>query len=187
MVPQTGVAKSAPKPYLWAMIDDALTTVAFTGHRNYRSGAGEALMRTLEELHARGFRTFLSGMAAGFDLAAAEAVVALRARHPDVRLVAVVPFRGQERLFTPEDRARYALLLAAADRTELLSECYHRGCYLRRNDWLINHASTLVAWYDGSEGGTRYTVARALRMGRTVLHLHPRAPASVARDPELFG
>ena len=64
--------------------------VAFTGHRTYRGEAREALSRTLEELYAREFRTFLSGMAAGFDLVAAEAVLELRERHPEVRLVAAV-------------------------------------------------------------------------------------------------
>ena len=57
--------------------------MAFTGHRTYRGETGDALSRTLEELCARGFRTFLSGMAVGFDLAAAEAVLALRERCPE--------------------------------------------------------------------------------------------------------
>lgn len=168
------------------MIDEPHITAAFTGHRHYGGEADETLRQMLERLYAEGFRIFLSGMAAGFDLAAAEAVVRLRARHPDVRLVAVVPFRDQPGHFTPEDRKRYAALLAAADRTECLSERFHKGCYMIRNDWLVNHASTLVAWYDGSEGGTRYTVTRALRAGRTVLYLHPQAPATAQRDPELF-
>ena len=72
---------------------------AFTGHRTY-DGRGDAALRVLlDAMYARGFRTFLSGMAVGFDLAAAEAVVALRHAHPDVRLVAVVPFRRQAARF----------------------------------------------------------------------------------------
>lgn len=168
------------------MIVDPQITVAFTGHRHYGGEADAALWQTLERLHAEGFRIFLSGMAAGFDLAAAEAVVRLRDRFPDVRLIAVVPFREQPSHFTPRDRQRYATLLAAADHTECLSEHFHRGCYMVRNDWLVNHASTVVAWYDGSEGGTRYTVMRATRKGRMVLHLHPQVPAALVRDPELF-
>ena len=57
------------------MIADPLISVAFSGHRTYRGDAAGTLHRTLEELYARGFRTFLSGMAVGFDLAAAEAVL----------------------------------------------------------------------------------------------------------------
>ena len=68
------------------MIADSRTSVAFTGHRTYRGAAADALRRTVGELYARGFRNFLSGMAMGFDLAAAEAVLELRERAPGVRL-----------------------------------------------------------------------------------------------------
>ena len=60
------------------MIADRRTSVAFTGHRTYRGAAADALRRTVGELYARGFRPFLCGMAMGFDLAAAEAVLACR-------------------------------------------------------------------------------------------------------------
>ena len=57
------------------MIPDPCTTVAFTGHRTYCGEASAALAAAIRGLHAHGFRTFLCGMAVGFDLAAAEAVL----------------------------------------------------------------------------------------------------------------
>ena len=131
------------------MIADRRTSVAFTGHRTYRGVAADALRRTVGELYARGFRTFLSGMAVGFDLAAAEAVLELRERAPGVRLVAAVPFRGQEMRFSPADRERFRRVLAEADSVEVLAPAYHRGCYAVRNDFLVDNARVLVAWYDG--------------------------------------
>ena len=148
------------------MIADPRTSVAFSGHRTYCGDAADALRRTVGELYARGFRTFLSGMAVGFDLAAAEAVLELRDRMPGIRLVAAVPFRGQEARFPQSDRERYGRVLAAADAVEVLSPVYHRGCYA---------------------GGTHYTVRRALRRGLEVLDLHPAAPALSAPAPTLFG
>ena len=103
------------------MIADSRTSVAFTGHRTYRDAAADALRRTVGELYARGFRNFLSGMAVGFDLAAAEAVLELRERAPGVRLVAAVPFRGQEMRFSPADRERFRRVLAEADSVEVLA------------------------------------------------------------------
>ena len=47
------------------MTEDRLTTVAFTGHRTYDGQAAAALRATVGELYARGFRTFLCGMAMG--------------------------------------------------------------------------------------------------------------------------
>lgn len=131
------------------MIADRRTSVAFTGHRTYRGAAADALRRTVGELYARGFRNFLSGMAVGFDLAAAEAVLELRERVPGVRLVAAVPFRGQEMRFSPADRERFRRVLAEADSVEVLAPAYHRGCYAVRNDFLVYNARVLVAWYDG--------------------------------------
>ena len=159
------------------MIADPLISVAFSGHRTYRGDAAGALRRILEELYARGFRTFLSGMAVGFDLAAAEAVLELRGRRPDVRLVAAVPFRGQEARFPQADRERFGRVLAAADAVEVLSPVYHRGCYAVRNDFLVDNASVVVGYYDGQRGGTAYTFRRAYSRGVPVVNICSGEPA----------
>ena len=244
------------------MTEDRLTTVAFTGHRTYGGQAATALRATVGELYARGFRTFLCGMAMGFDLAAAEAVLACResqtasalspaaasaaafpsaaasaavppasvlspaaasaaafpsvaasaavppasAFSPDVdsvsaffpephsphtpmpglRLVAVIPFRGQESRFPAADRERFRRVLAAADHSVTLSPSYHAGCYAVRNNYLVEHAALLVAWYDGSPGGTHYTVRRALGRGLEFINLHPHPAALRQAEPTLF-
>lgn len=188
------------------MTEDRLTTVAFTGHRTYGGQAAAALRATVGELYARGFRTFLCGMAMGFDLAAAEAVLACRdsetgsafspAAAPDphfphtpmpgLRLVAVIPFRGQESRFLAVDRERFRRVLAAANHSVTLSPSYHAGCYAVRNNYLVEHAALLVAWYDGSPGGTHYTVRRALGRGLEFINLHPHPAALRQAEPTLF-
>lgn len=165
---------------------DPYRCAAFTGHRSCRREADALLMQALERCHAAGITTFLSGMAVGFDLAAAEAVLKLRARNPDVRLIAVLPFREQPLRFPPKERQRFEQILRQADEKVILAETCHKGCYLMRNDYLIAHAATLIAWYDGSPGGTRYTVRRALQCNRRIIHLHPETPRSAAPMPELF-
>lgn len=157
------------------MCCDPEITVSFTGHRTYAGQAREELAGVVEALYAAGRRTFLSGMAAGFDLAAAEAVLGCRERLEGLRLIAVIPFEGQETRFSDADRERFRRVAAAADERVVLAGAYHRGCYAVRNDYLVDGASLLVAWYDGSAGGTRYTVRRALGRGRTVMNLHPSA------------
>lgn len=161
-------------------------TVAFTGHRSYRHEADLRLRQTIEALWRAGRRCFLSGMAMGFDMAAAEAVLELRERWRDLRLVAVVPFRGQERLFPEEEQRRFNRILEAADEVVILSEGYSRGVYAVRNGYLIDHAATIVAWYGGGAGGTRQTVNRALKKGRRLIHLHPSTPLEAYPVPSLF-
>lgn len=168
------------------MICDPSASVAFTGHRTYAGRADGALRRFVGELYACGFRAFLSGMAVGFDLAAAEAVLDCRTTAPGLRLIAVVPFEGQAARFSAEDRARFERVAAAADETIVLSHVYHRGVYTVRNDFLVDHAARLVAWFDGSPGGTLYTLRRALRLGKRIDNLCPSGPAFPPPDPALF-
>lgn len=147
------------------------TSVAFTGHRTCRHEADAVLRVVIRELYDRGLRTFLSGMAVGFDLAAAEAVLACRESMPGLRLVAVVPFRGQQSRFGVQDRERYARVLGASDEVIYLSERYYERCYAVRNAYLTDHASVLVAWCNGSRSGTQQTVCLARRRGLEVLNL----------------
>ena len=172
--------------YLCFMLCTPSLSVAFTGHRTYRGGADEALCRVIGEAYDRGFRTFLSGMAVGFDLSAAEAVLSCRERLSGLQLVAVIPFPGQAELFSWEDRVRFGRIITVADRTLVLSDRYHRGVYRMRNDFLVDHAAQLVAWFDGSPGGTEYTVRRALQSGRAVSNLCSAGPLFPPPAPVLF-
>lgn len=152
------------------------TTASFTGHRSYRNQAADALDSTVERLSREGFTDFLCGMAVGFDMAAAESVMRMRTLLADrkLRLIAVVPFAGQAARFAAAQRERYGRILAAADGVVCMAEHYTAECYRRRNDFLVDNASVVVAWYDGSaEGGTCYTVGRARRTGRRIVNLRP--------------
>lgn len=156
------------------MFPDRSHTVAFTGHRTYRDQAADLLPVTLEALYRRGYRRFMSGMAVGFDLAAAEAVAELRSRHADVKLICVIPFPDHPKRFAPEARQRYERLTAGADERVFVNERYAPDCYARRNDYLVDNASYVVAYLDGgSRGGTSYTVRRAHRQHLPVENLHP--------------
>lgn len=157
-------------------------SVAFTGHQEYDGRADGVLAGLVRSLYRAGCRVFYSGMALGFDLSAAETVLALREECPGMQLVAVVPFRGQERSFPSGERMRYWAVLAAADRTVELETAYCRGCYYRRNDYLIDHAGRLVAWYVRPRSGTGYTVRRARKAGLEVINLwkDPSSPTLFA-------
>jgi uncharacterized phage-like protein YoqJ len=176
------------------------TTLCFSGHRYYVSAPDDEarLAAALEAAFEDGYRTFISGMAPGFDLAAGEAAVRLRSLHTEVALVAAIPFAGQPAGYSTADRARYDALLAAADEVRVLAERYSHGCYLRRDDWMVGRSGRIICWYDGAGGrggsrlvsprasktgsgtgsGTRYTVRRALAQGLEIVNLF-RAPATL--------
>lgn len=75
-------------------------TVAFTGHRKERilQGSGndsrilaqirEAVTGVVTELYGQGYKEYYTGMASGFDMTAAEAVLQVRERYEDIKLIA---------------------------------------------------------------------------------------------------
>ena len=98
----------------------------------------------------------------------------------------VIPFAGQELRFPAAEQLRFRRIVAAADEAVTLVRGYYRGCYAVRNDFLVDNARVLVAWYDGSPGGTRQTVSRALRRGLEFVNLHPLRAGVALTEPTLF-
>ena len=153
------------------MNSDKNITVSFTGHREYRHSADGALQEEIRRLYGEGYRIFLCGMARGFDLAAGECVATLRNELPEIRLKCVIPFRGQEQSFSKRDRERHQRLVELADEVIVLADGYHSGAYHARNDFLVENASAMIAYYNGTKGGTHYTIHRALRRGLRIVDL----------------
>lgn len=157
-------------------------SVSFSGHRKERilqNGnpliLGEiqlAIIGQVEQLAGQGYKTFYCGMAQGFDLLAASAVITCKWQYQDIRLVAVVPFRNQPSRYEPLDKIQYQVLLHEADEVVVLSESYYRGCFHRRNDYMINNSHVIVAYWDGVfKGGTFYTVKKAQQKNKQIINL----------------
>ena len=125
----------------------------------------------VELAYEQGFRHFLCGMAMGCDLYFCEAVLALRERHPDVTVEAAIPCPTQADAWLPAQRERYDRLVAACDFETMVSGQYTSTCMLRRDRYLVDHASLLIAAFDGTSGGTRYTVEYALNQGLAIVDL----------------
>ncbi len=112
-------------------------------------------------------------MAMGFDLLAAEAALSLQSELKDLQVIAVVPFRGQSDRWSKEEQAKYDAILRIVDDVVVLSERYYNGCLLRRNDYMVNRSSLLIAYFNGNpKGGTFYTVREAKQQGLDIVNLH---------------
>lgn len=164
------------------MIINPEKTVAFTGYRtekilqsNPRADIFQTidrrLDRTIAELIAEGYDTFLSGMAVGFDMMAAKAVLRAKVANPHIKLVAVIPFSGQELRYNAQDRQLYADIFHQADDIKLMANGFGYQFYLMRNDFLVDNSSVVVCFYDGLRGGTQYTFTRARNENRRIINL----------------
>ena len=103
-------------------------------------------------------------MADGFDIIAAEEVLRLKKEYPYIHLKCVIPFKGQADRYTEAYKQRYNNILAQADEVVTLSENYFEGCFLCRNDYLLNNSAFLMVYYDALApvGGTYYTLKNAV-------------------------
>ena len=149
----------------------------FTGHRPQKLpwGINEEDPRCMAlklELEARlagiyelGWRHFLCGMAIGCDMYFAEAVLRLRQAHPDVTLEAAIPCGDQPNRWSRAQRQRYNALLDRSDKVTVLQISYSPDCMLRRNRYMVDRASLLLACFDGRPGGTMKTILYAERSG----------------------
>ena len=161
------------------MTMDITKSVAFTGHRSERILQVRMLylyldiVSQMKRLYSLGYRYFLSGMAEGFDLLAAQAVADLKMEYTDIRLIAVVPFRRQSDRYRPENKSLYDRIMKTADETVILREDYCKGCFHHRNDYLIDNSEIVLAYWDKQPyGGTYYTVGKARMMNRNIINLY---------------
>ena len=133
-----------------------------------------SLTEQLNTLINEGCRTFYCGMAMGFDIIAAEAVLTLSTIYPsfDIKLIAVVPFIEQSASFSDEWLKRYNNVLAACDETVLISDNYYPACYMKRNYYMVDNSDFVLTFYSGKSGGTARTVKYAESKGRKVINLY---------------
>ncbi len=137
-------------------------TIAFTGHRPDTLGgyAGfnpirDRLMTKLEALLLQMLSqhpqlTAISGMALGFDQWATQVCIRI-----GIPFTAAVPYDGQEKRWPNTSQTLYHTILARAAYVHVVSP----GPYLawklqRRNEWMINNCTHLIAAWNGSPGGT---------------------------------
>ncbi len=156
---------------------DRTVSAAFTGHRFYdfsqREFIQERLTSAISEAYDHGIRNFISGFALGIDLMAAQLVQSLKCNLPGISLTAAIPFEGQAERYNIYDKRVYRRLLELADKVIVLSDCYYPRCFLDRDEFMVENASYLIAYYDGREkGGTYYTVKKSRARGIPIINVY---------------
>ena len=131
----------------------------FTGHRELEKDfSKKVLQKAVDGLIEKGVTEFYCGMALGFDLCAAEAVLKRKKKNKELRLISCIPCRNQERYYPEKEKTRYAKIIYAADEKIFLSEEYYKGCMLARDRYMADRADVMIAYCKKETGGTAYTV-----------------------------
>ena len=162
---------------------DKFRCCCFTGHREgklpWRGNENdprcialkEAIYDAVEAVYRSGRRHFICGMATGCDAYFCEAVLSLRESHGDVTLEAAIPFERQSEGWTAEQKRRYERLVTECDYHTVVQREYSPECYMRRNRYMVDSSSLLIAAYNGKPGGTMSTLLYAIRNGLEVIQL----------------
>ena len=151
------------------------TTCCFTGHRPAKLPWGSSegdprclslkaeIAARLEGIYELGYRDFIC------DLYFAEAVLAMRDHLPDVTLEAAIPCDRQADKWTAAQQRRYEHIMAESDTVTFVQHRYSPGCMMRRNRYMVDRSSLLLACFDGQTGGTMNTILYAQRSGLKVI------------------
>lgn len=132
----------------------------------------EHLRHAIKAAIDEGYCHFICGMARGVDLYCCEILLALRDENP-ITVEAAIPCLTQAETWPARERQRYDRLVAGCDVETVVQEAYTPGCMQRRNRYMVDHASLLIAVFDGQEGGTRATIQYAMERGLDIVDIPP--------------
>lgn len=146
-------------------------TVAITGHRVlYPDFNIDKLKENLNQLIEDNYDTFLIGMALGFDTVCFQILEQIR-KEKDIKIVACVPCLSQSYKFNKEQKKEYERLLSIADKKVIISEEYTRSCMQKRNQFMVDNASIVLAYIKRDFGGTKNTVKYAEKLNIKIIKL----------------
>ena len=141
-------------------------TCCFTGHRPEKCKGPESSIKSqlaveIDKTIKDGYDTFISGMALGVDIWAAEEVIKKQQEGQMLKLICVVPFEGFEKNRTKEEIDKYQRIISCADNMVIISPRYKRWCFHARDEWMVDHSSRVIAVFNGTPGGTESTILYA--------------------------
>ena len=158
------------------MSDKRQHRCCFTGHRPNKLDYSECEIKPLLEIAidnaiSDGYVTFITGMAEGVDIWAAEIVLEKKKENKDLHLICAVPHPGFEKRRSEYETERYKNIIKNADYVTTISDNYYRACYQKRNIWMVDRSSLVIAVFNGTASGTKNTVDYARKIGVRVVNV----------------
>lgn len=157
---------------------DITKTVCFTGHRPEKlpdkgDPSSQAILvlksllrQEITDAVNEGYDTFITGMAAGVDTWAAEIVAELMEKNKSLSLYGVYPFRDYDKKYkSPEEMVLTENIISRATDVIYVSEDYSPHCMLKRNRFMVDRSSRLIAVVGSYKTGTGYTIRYAKSSG----------------------
>lgn len=150
--------------------------VCFTGHRPEKLSRCEKVIRKDLEIQIRqaiseGLNVFITGMARGVDIWAAQIVLNFRNKGYDIKLVCACPYDGFETAWSRNWQKQYMAILTEADYVKYICGKYSRTCFQIRNKWMVDHSTRVIAVFNGEKSGTKHTIDYATKVGVPIVYI----------------
>ena len=123
------------------------------------------ISEALREAHREGIKHFMCGMATGCDMYFCEAAIDLRSEHEEITIEAAIPWNGQAGAWTEDLRRRHSRLVEDCDFITVVQSEFSPDCLMKRNRYMVDNSSMIIAAYNGKPGGTMSTMLYAMRQG----------------------
>lgn len=147
-------------------------TVAFTGHRVVKKDFDiKDLIYAIESLILGEKDTFLIGMAIGFDTLCFETLLTLKKTYPQIKIIACIPCENQTKNWNIEQKNKYNYLIRRADEKIVLDKEYSKDAMLKRNRFMVDNSSVLVAYIYKMVGGSYYTAKYAVENDKEIIYI----------------
>lgn len=148
----------------------------FTGHRPEKLNVSEKEVKALLELAIDkavqdGFVTFITGMAMGTDIWAAEIVLEKKKKNKDLHLICALPHPNFDTNRSIVEKMKFAKILKKADLIREINNHYFTGCYQVRNEWMVDRSNRVISVFNGQKSGTKNTIDYAKRKGIEVFNV----------------
>jgi uncharacterized phage-like protein YoqJ len=146
--------------------------VALSGHRILKKDFDyNHFKKIIENLIESGYNIFYVGMARGFDIAGCKILKNLKENNANIKIVACIPCREQDKYFNDKEKKEYNNCLKFCDEIIYITDNYVSGCMQMRNRFMIDNCNLLLAYLYKEIGGTFYTVNYAKRKDKEILYI----------------
>lgn len=174
--------------------EDGVFAINVTGHRpdklgNHWSAFSDKhdhilkafkyfLWKTIECKAQQGIRFFrlISGMALGIDSIFVRACKACKdyyePRGIRIEIVAAIPCVKQYSKWQKNSKAEYRKLLAMCDSAKIVSWRYSLKCMQVRNIYMVKQADITIAYWNGTDGGTKNCVDYAIERKKPFFNIY---------------
>lgn len=161
------------------------TTVCFSGHRPEKlpfkgdTNAPEIRMlismiyKEIQNSIDEGYDTFITGVARGIDLWAGSLVADIKSNNPKIKLISAVPYTLYGKTWKGADKWNLCYIMQKSDEIFYVCDEYSKICMKKRNEYMVNNSSKLIAVINDYKSGTGQTVRYAQKNNLKIKIIEP--------------